>query len=130
MRKIDLVLAAAALATGCAALVPAPAPVPGEVRIVPAERRGWNTAVEANLYRVEFDAVRVREIARNAATLARDRFEGDLPTAEVTAMELDAERELRARGKCDGGARLVSPASLRDSPAGVSAIFKCVPPVF
>jgi hypothetical protein len=130
MRKVDLVLAAAALATGCAMVAPAPAPVPGEARVVPVERRGWNAPEEPNLHRVEFDAVRVREIARNAATLARDRFEGDLPVAEVTAMELDAERELRARGKCDGGARLVSPASLRDGPAGVSAIFKCIPPVF
>lgn len=130
MRRVNLGLAAAVLAAGCSSLVPAPAPVPGEARVVPAERRGWNAAVEPNLYRVEFDAVRVREIAREAARLSRHRFEGDLPTAEAVAMELDAERELRARGKCDGGARLVSPVSLSDSPAGVSAIFKCIPPVF
>lgn len=130
MRKVEIVLAAAVLAAGCATVLPAPAPVPGVARIVPVERRGWNAPVEPNLYRVEFDAVRVREIAREAARLSRHRFEGDLPTAEVAAMELDAERELRARGKCDGGARLVSPASLGDSPAGVSAIFKCIPPVF
>lgn len=130
MRRICLGLAAAALAAGCATLAPEPAPTPGEARIVPVDRRGWNAPEEPNLYRVEFDAVRVREIARQAARLARERYEGDLRAAEVAAMELDAERELRARGKCDGGARLASPASLPEVPAGVSAIFKCVQPVF
>jgi hypothetical protein len=130
MRRINLGLAVAALAAGCATLGPEPAPTPGEARIFPVERRSWNAAEEPNLYRLEFDAVRVREISRQAARLSTDRFEGDLRAAEVAAMELDAERELRARGRCDGGARLASPASLHDGPAGVSAIFKCIQPVF
>lgn len=130
MRKTNLGLAAAALVAGCATLAPEPAPTPGEARIVPVERRSWNAPEEPNLYRLEFDAVRVREIARQAARLARERYEGDLAAAEVAAMELDAERELRARGRCDGGARLASPASLHDGPAGVAAVFKCVQPVF
>jgi len=132
MRKIARVRAAAAAAalalSGCATTEPVP--LPGEVRIVAVERRFWDAPEEPHLFRLQFDATRAREIARRAAILSGSRFDGDLRSAEFAALEEDAEREMRAKGKCDGLARLATPVRLGDGSAGVTAIFKCVPPVF
>jgi hypothetical protein len=128
--KTTILAAAVALAAaGCALEPPAPAPLPGAVRVIPLERRSYDAPPESNLFRLEFDAVRAGALARRAAVLAHERYDDDGAAAEVAALESDATRELKAQGKCSGLARLAAPASLRNGTAPVSAIFKCVPPV-
>ncbi len=118
-------------AAGCASLeLPAPPAPPGHVTVTAVERRAWDSPEEQGLYRVEFDATRARAIARQAAILASTRYDGDMQNAEFAALEDDAGRELRARGKCSGLARLAVPVELGDGSAPVRAIFKCSPALF
>jgi hypothetical protein len=132
MRQISRGLAAAVLAAlaaaGCATLEPAP--LPGEVRIVAVDRRGWDMPEERNLFRLHFDATRARAILRQAANLSDTRYEGDLRSAEIAALEQDAERELKATGKCGGLAKLAVPVDPGDGSAGVVAVFKCTTSIF
>jgi hypothetical protein len=110
-----------------ACALPAPAPRDGSVDVRRVERAVWNAEPEPGLFRIAFDAARMAEVRRHAETLrAPEGMDG--ATVLVWALELEAERELAARGLCDGSAKLVG--ALDTVGGGASGIFKCRPPVF
>jgi hypothetical protein len=119
-------LAFVAVAAGCGT-PPRQAPE-GSVSIRPVERVAWNREPEDRLFRVSFDERRTRQIAFR---LGQAQFPaGENPfDNEVREMEEEAGRELRDKGLCPGSAQMAAPM-IREAAGGVSAIFKCVQPVF
>jgi hypothetical protein len=112
---------------GCAA--PAPAEREGTVAVKKVEQRSWDSSPEPGLYRLEFDAARMQQIRREAASV--QALEGVGPyTAEIRLLDWEAERELKARGLCNGSARLTSVLTEGDGRSSASGMFKCSPPVF
>jgi len=117
----------AALAAGCAGPKPA---MPGAgVTVTPVERIAWDHEPEGGLYRITFDAERALRIRREAELGAAAMDAGSYNT-EKWALEEAAERELRARGLCDGSTKLLRLAEHGSGQSGVTGIFKCRPPVF
>jgi hypothetical protein len=129
MRGFAAALALAG-AGGCGTLAPPPEALPGTIRVSAVERRAYDAPPEPGLWRLQFDAERARDVVRRAPMLALQRYEGDVAAAEIAVLEQDATRELRSTGKCDGLARLATPASLGDGSAGLIAVFKCSPALF
>lgn len=117
----------AALAGGCAGTKPA-SPGTG-VTIVPVERAAWDREPESGLFRITFDAERALGIRRAAARGGNVQDVGAY-NAENWAIEEEAERELRARGLCDGSAKLLRLAEDGSGQSGMGGIFKCRQPVF
>jgi hypothetical protein len=131
-RSLGGLVAVALAAAGCSMPAFGPTPAPpavGEARVVKVERRGWNEPDEPGLYRVRFDAPRTREIARQASDLiARDGT--DRYYAEIAALEMEAERELKARGLCTNTVKLASPVDTDTATGGIGGIFRCLPALF
>ncbi len=115
------------LVAGCAGPKQA-TPGPG-VTVVPVERAAWDREPEPGLYRIAFDAERALGIRRAAERGSTSQDVGAY-TAETLAIEAEAERELRARGLCDGSAKLLRLADEGSGQSGMSGIFKCRQPVF
>lgn len=120
-------LQVALLAAGCAGQQPTAAN-PG-VKVVPVERAGWDQEPESGLFRMTFDAELSLRIRREASRAGASEGIGTY-TAENRVIEVEAERELRARGLCDGSTKLVRPYEDGGEHSGISGIFKCRPPVF
>ena len=121
------VLAAAMLAGGCA--MPGPGARDGTVVVTKIERLNWDTLPEPGLFRITFDEARMLQVRRDAA--GSQAPEGiDPNTTALRLLDLEAERELKARNLCNGGAKLVSPLAEGEGSSSASGIFKCRPPVF
>lgn len=118
---------AALLAAGCAGqqLVAAAA----GVTVVPIERAAWDREPEPGLFRITFDAERAREIRRGAALSSTEQDVGAY-NAENWKIEEVADRELRARGLCNGSAKLLRLLEDGGAQSAMSGIFKCRPSVF
>jgi len=117
----------AALGSGCAG--PKPAAPGAGVTVVPVERAAWDREPEPGLFRIAFDAERALGIRRAAERGGTSQDIGAY-TAENRAIEAEAEHELRARGLCDGSAKLLRLQEDGSGQSGMSGIFKCRPPVF
>lgn len=117
----------AALGSGCAGPKPA---TPGVgVTVVPVERVAWDREPEPGLFRIAFDAERALGIRRAAERGGTSQDVGSY-TGETWAIEAEAERELRARGLCDGSAKLLRLSEEGGGQSGMSGIFKCRPSIF
>jgi hypothetical protein len=123
------VLAAPVLAVAAGCAVPALDVQEGAAVVKSVERRGWDAEAEPGLFRIEFDAMRMRAIRREAGTYHSP--EGMDPyTVELRFIDREASRELKAKGLCGGDATLVSPLNDGDGRSGASGIFKCRPSLF
>jgi hypothetical protein len=125
---VRLVLAASVAAVIGACALPTPAAREGTVVVRKVEQRSWDSSPEPGLYRIDFDAMRMQQIRRDAATQAPEAVEPY--TVEMRLLEREAESELKARGLCNGSVRLASVLAEGDGRTSASGIFKCSPPVF
>jgi hypothetical protein len=112
---------------GCAA--PALDAREGSVVVTKVGSRTWDSLPEQGLFRIDFDATRMQQIRREAATTqAPESVESY--TVEFRLLDREAERELKARGLCTGSARLASALAEGDGTSSASGVFKCSPPAF
>jgi len=117
----------ALLAAGCAGQPPAAGGA--GVTVVPVERAAWDREPEPGLFRITFDAERSLGIRRAAARGGNLQDVGAY-NAENWAIEEEADRELRARGLCNGSAKLLRLTEDGGAQSGMSGIFKCRQSVF
>jgi hypothetical protein len=109
--------------------MPTPAARDGVVVVTKVERLNWDRLPEPGLFRITFDESRMLQVRRDAANSQAP--EGiDPHTTALRLLDLEAERELKARDLCNGGAKLVSPLTEGDGGSSASGIFKCRPPAF
>jgi hypothetical protein len=132
-RKFRIALLAGAaqvalLAGGCAGQ-PSAAGGGAGVTVVAVERAAWDREPEPGLYRITFDAERALGIRRAAARGGNLQDVGAY-NAENWAIEEEADQELRARGLCNGAAKLLRLQEDGGGQSGMSGIFKCRPSVF
>ena len=120
-----------ALALGACALPPAPqaTPLAGEARAKRIERLSFQDAPEPNLFRIEFDAARSRDI-RERAALESPGDRSDPYHAFVQYLEVVAEQELRSRNLCAGVVKLVTAVDGVDGTGPMMAVFSCRPGIF
>ena len=127
LRRFVLAAPVLAFAAGCAA--PALDVQVGAAVVKSVERRGWDADTEQGLFRIEFDAVRMQAIRREAGV--DQAPEGIDPyTTQLRSIDREASRELKAKGLCSGDAVRVTALHEGDGRSGASAIFKCRPALF
>lgn len=124
-----LVGAAQLAALGCGCAGPNPATPGAGVTVVPVEQAAWDREPEPGLFRIAFDAERSLGI-RRAAERGGTPLDTGAYNAENWAIEAEADRELRARGLCNGTAKLLRLQEDGSGQSGMSGIFKCRPSVF
>jgi hypothetical protein len=102
--------------------------MPGvEVRRI--ERIRWDEPPQPNLFRIDFSPELTREIRRSGGE-RQARDEMDAIRAELVEMERIADRELRVRGLCIEGARMISVVEGTNDAPSLAGYFRCKPKGF